>query len=59
MNAPCMHCTERKIHCHNDCERYLEYKQAVGKANKERVIECFNTNIHINGIITNKRKVRN
>lgn len=26
MNIPCHNCPDRKLHCHDQCERYQQYK---------------------------------
>ena len=35
VNSPCHCCTERQLHCHSKCGKYLNYKQAL-----EAVKEC-------------------
>lgn len=36
MNAPCHKCPDRRIVCHDKCEKYMEFKNQQGAANAER-----------------------
>lgn len=35
MTPPCKHCTDRKVGCHGDCERYRQYKADFDAAKAE------------------------
>ena len=48
MITPCMNCKERKINCHSDCKKYLEYRAIRDKISdnrQERVEHDCYTNI--------------
>lgn len=34
--APCKGCTDRKLHCHSSCKRYMEYL-VVHKQEREQI----------------------
>lgn len=34
MDAPCKDCTERTLHCHSKCKKYLNFRQERDKALK-------------------------
>lgn len=36
MIAPCKDCTERKVGCHADCDKYKEYRRALDAINQKR-----------------------
>ena len=35
MKSPCLGCTERKLHCHSQCRKYIEYKNKHKTSNRE------------------------
>lgn len=39
MNVPCKDCKDRYLGCHTKCSRYLKFKVAMAKADKERKAE--------------------
>lgn len=36
MNAPCLNCIERKLHCHSSCGKYIKYQQQQEKVREVR-----------------------
>lgn len=32
--SPCQNCLNRHVHCHTDCEKYLQFKAKIAKINK-------------------------
>ena len=37
LHSPCKNCGERILHCHETCNKYLEYYEANEKAKAERI----------------------
>ncbi len=35
MTPPCKNCTDRKVGCHGDCERYKQFKADLASAKAE------------------------
>lgn len=39
VKAPCMNCSERKLHCHDTCARYQEYNEQMVQIRNRRAEE--------------------
>lgn len=40
MTAPCKDCTERKVGCHGNCQKYHEFSAECEKRRTERNMDC-------------------
>lgn len=34
--SPCLNCVDRKLHCHNNCNKYNIYKRHLEKAHENK-----------------------
>lgn len=40
MESPCKDCLDRKIGCHSDCEKYVEYKSRINNQFESEIKNC-------------------
>lgn len=58
MIAPCKDCKERKLGCHANCEKYLEFRSHQDSINRIKKTEHENRSYSFESALNRRRKRR-